>query len=81
MVELEPLLRRSSTSSQPFLEARNQEIQVELDPDLGSAEVDPPKLADILTNLLVNAIKFTPDGGTIRRRGRAQTGPTGSGSG
>jgi signal transduction histidine kinase len=64
-VELEPLLRRSIGELQPFLVARNQEILVKVAPDLGSAEVDSSKVADILTNLIVNAIKFTPDGGTI----------------
>ena len=64
-VELEPLLRHSVADLQPFLDARRQEISLKVAPDLGSAEVDPPKVADVLTNLLVNAIKFTPDGGTI----------------
>ena len=65
MVDLEPLLRRSIGELQPFLVARNQEILIKVAPDLGSAEVDPSKVADVLTNLIVNAIKFTPDGGTI----------------
>jgi signal transduction histidine kinase len=65
MVELEPLLRRSIADLQPFLTARNQVIAVKVAADLGSAEVDPSKVADVLTNLIVNAIKFTPDGGTI----------------
>ncbi len=65
MVELEPLLRRSITDLQPFVAARNQEITIKVAPDLGSAEIDPSKVSDVLTNLIVNAIKFTPDGGTI----------------
>src|SRR3954447_4926007 len=62
---LEPLIRRVVAELQPFLDLRSQHVALELDPDLGSAEVDPVKLADILTNLFVNAIKFTPDGRSI----------------
>lgn len=63
--ELERLLRQAVDNLQPFLDARNQRVEVQADPQLGTAEVDPSKLSDILSNLIVNAIKFTPDGGTI----------------
>jgi signal transduction histidine kinase len=63
---LEPLLRAAIAELGPYLSARGQTVACEVDPELGSAEVDPDKLSDILTNLLINAIKFTPDGGTIR---------------
>jgi len=66
MVELEPLLRRSVADLQPFLQARMQAITIKIASDLGSAEVDPFKISDVLTNLIVNAIKFTPDGGIIQ---------------
>lgn len=69
-VDLEPLLRQTVSDLQPFLQARNQEIRVKVAPDLGAAEVDPSKVSDVLTNLLVNAIKFTPDGGTIEVEAR-----------
>ncbi len=64
-VELEPLIRRAIAGLQPFLQARNQSVSLRAGPELGEVEVDPSKVSDILTNLLVNAIKFTPDGGTI----------------
>ena len=63
--DLSGLTRQVVADIRPFLEARSQAIDVQLDPNLGQADVDPAKVGDVLTNLLVNAIKFTPDGGTI----------------
>ena len=64
-LELKPLIEGSIADCEVFLMARGQHVKFDLTPDLGTAEVDAAKFADILTNLVVNAIKFTPDGGTI----------------
>ncbi len=63
--DLDALVREAADGLRPFLEARRQSLDLRLDPGLGTAEVDAEKVADALTNLVVNAIKFTPDGGTI----------------
>jgi len=65
-VDLEPLLREAIDELTPYLETREQRVEVEIEPQLGSIDADSSKIMDILINLLANAIKFTPDGGTIR---------------
>jgi two-component system, response regulator PhcR len=65
-VEFEPLVREAIEELTPYLEAREQRVEVEIEPQLGSIEADSSKIMDILINLLANAIKFTPDRGTIR---------------
>ncbi len=65
-VELEPLVREAIEELTPYLEAREQRVEVEIEPQLGSIDADSSKIMDILINLLANAIKFTPDRGTIR---------------
>jgi len=50
----------------PFLNARGQRVEVDIDPTLGEAEIDPSKISDVLTNLVINAVKFTPDHGVLR---------------
>jgi signal transduction histidine kinase len=68
-VELESHIRKVIADLSPFLEARHQTLDLRLAPDIGSIEADPAKLSDIFTNLLGNAIKFTPDGDTITLTG------------
>ena len=65
-VELELLVREAIEELTPYLEARKQRVEVEIEPQFGSIEADSSKIMDILINLLANAIKFTPDSGTIR---------------
>ena len=76
-VGLEPLVRRALDELNPYLELRGQSVTVAIEPDLGPIEVDPAKIADVLINLLANAVKFTPDGGTIRVAASAEPGASG----
>ncbi len=74
---IEPLLRRALDELNPYLELRGQSVAVAIEPDLGPIDVDPDKIADVLINLLANAVKFTPDGGTIRVAASAEPGASG----
>ncbi len=50
------------------------EIQVDLDPDMPEIVADEDKFVQILTNLTNNAIKYSPNGGTVTVRGRRMNG-------
>jgi signal transduction histidine kinase len=65
-IDLGELLRRVAADVATFVEWRHQTLKVDLPPDLGTVAIDPDKVRDSVTLLLINAIKFTPDGGTIR---------------
>jgi PAS domain S-box-containing protein len=47
------------------------ELDVELPPALPDVHIDPGRIKQVLYNLIANAIKFTPRGGTVRVSGRA----------
>ncbi|WP_315852004.1 hybrid sensor histidine kinase/response regulator [Tautonia rosea] len=65
-VELKSLVSQVIEDVHPYLDARQQRIELVVEPELGVAEVDRGKVADALSNLVINAIKFTPDQGLIR---------------
>jgi signal transduction histidine kinase len=65
-VNLAELLQQASQEVVSFAQRRHQLLQVELAPELGTVQVEPDKLRDSVVQLLINAIKFTPDGGAIR---------------
>ena len=73
-IEIEPFLRRAVDELAPYLELRRQSVSVEIESNLGPVQADSSKLSDVVINLLANAVKFTPDGGTIRLEVRAEPG-------
>jgi signal transduction histidine kinase len=71
LVDLEPLVRQTVDELAPYVEARRQNVVIEIEPGLGPIEADSSKLSDVLINLVANAVKFTPDAGTIRIEAQA----------
>lgn len=47
------------------LEARRQQVEVDIPQDLPRVYIDPGKIQRVLCNLLDNAIKYTPEGGKV----------------
>jgi signal transduction histidine kinase len=64
--DLAKLVRAATQDVAGFVALRHQQLDVALPEDLGAINVEPAKLHDAIVQLLMNAIKFTPDGGTIR---------------
>ena len=59
------LVRQAAAVVAPFVELRRQSLDLDLPDDLPPVSVERGKIRDALINLLMNAVKFTPDGGTI----------------
>jgi PAS domain S-box-containing protein len=68
-LNLEALIRR--IVGEQRLTTDSHTIQLQVLDDLGAVPVDQDRLDQVLTNLLINAIKYSPDGGVIQVRAGA----------
>lgn len=64
-VNINELIESTVKELRFFLMLRKQEIVTHLDKTLPTIQGDLTRLMQLLSNILGNAIKFTPDGGTI----------------
>lgn len=65
VVDLATVVLDTVESCRPLIKERGQNIQVSLHTQHSLLEGDPDRLEQILSNLLLNASKFTPYGGDI----------------
>jgi signal transduction histidine kinase/ActR/RegA family two-component response regulator len=73
-VALEAVVGAAVETSRPIVEERRHRLIVELPGSAVWLHADLPRLAQALSNIIINAAKYTPPGGDIAIRARAEGG-------
>ncbi len=72
-VDPRTLLERAMSAHLPEAQRQGISMQIETSSDLPQVEVDPGRMAQVLENLVNNALRYTPEGGRIVLSAEANT--------
>jgi signal transduction histidine kinase len=64
--DLGMLLNETVTAFQPRARARGIDVRVNVAPDLPPVELDPVRIREVLMNLLVNAVRHSPENSVVQ---------------
>ncbi|MCX8061862.1 MAG: GAF domain-containing sensor histidine kinase [Anaerolineales bacterium] len=73
-IDLSQLVDETIMTLRPRLDEKGHQLTCELTTGLPEVFADPTRVTQVLTNLLTNAIKYTPGGGSIWLRLRRENG-------
>jgi signal transduction histidine kinase len=64
--EVRPLVQRIGRQMRPEFDEKNQKLTVKVEKDVPEVKADPDRIGQVLSNLLTNAHKYTPEGAKVR---------------
>ncbi len=73
-LDLSEVVRHAVETSTPVIEAGRHSLELDLPSEALPVVGDPHRLAQVLSNILNNAARYTPRGGSIAVRARAEQG-------
>lgn len=65
-LDVATVVQAALESSRPLIQAKNHTLEIDDEPRPVRISGDATRLAQVVTNLLNNAVKYTPEGGRIR---------------
>lgn len=74
MIQVTPCIEETLNSLRPKMQEKDQTLRANIPANLPSVFADPNRLVQVLTNLVSNAWKYTPQGGQIRIAARSHDG-------